>query len=96
MAYKMMTLVVGPDRVDSYIEKLGLAINKMEGVDIEISLKPRNHVQVAIRVKVLKFTREHTWQDVATALSQNLLGVNVLLAGQSAAIYSCSESVVLR
>ena len=94
MAYKTMTLTVGPDVVDSYIDKLGRAVQNLDGVDLEISLKPLNNAQVSIKVKVLKFTGEHTWQDIATKLSQQLM-LNVLLTGHVTAIYSNNKSVVL-
>ena len=93
MAYKTMTLTVGPNVVDSYIDKLGRAVQSLDGVDLEISLKPLN-AQVAIKVKVLKFTGEHTWQDIATKLSQQLM-LNVLLTGHVTAIYSNNKSIVL-
>lgn len=96
MAYKRMTLVVDSDMIDYHIGLIGHALKDMEGVDLEISLKPLDNAQVSIKVKVLKFTRKITWQDVATAISQQILGITVLLAGQPAAIYDYGKNVVLR
>ena len=96
MAYKTMKLVVGPDMVDYHINKVACAIQNIPDVDLEVSLKPLNNAQVQIKVKVLKFTREITWQDIAAKLSQQLMGINVLLVSQSPAICSNSKSVILR
>ena len=96
MAYKRMNLVEDSNMTDYFIGLIGYAVEDMEDVDLEISLETYNDTKVTIKVKISKSTRKFTWQDIATAISQKLMGITVLLAGQPAAIYSYNKNVVLR
>ena len=95
MAYKTLKLTVDSNMVDYHIGLISYALEDMDGVELEIRLKNKED-KVQIKAKVIKFTREYTWQTIATAISQKIMGITVLLPGQPAAIYDYGENVVLR